>query len=83
MGAKELGGVTSKARCLLRGVEEDVEDEDVVASTTLTASVRMLVAFAIDRRNAQYTVFTADVKLVFFNANMKDGNLVYAKLPLV
>ena len=68
---------------MLRGGEEDVLDEDVSTSTTLTGSVRMLLAFAIDRRGAQYTVFTTDVKPVFFNANMKDGNLVFAKLPLV
>ena len=33
-----------KARTVLRGFEEDVKDEDVFASTTMTASVRLLLS---------------------------------------
>ena len=66
---------------MLRGFEEDVKDEDVFASTTMTASVRMLLSQATDLRNEGYTVFTADVKTAFLNAHMKDGDVVYAKPP--
>ena len=34
-----------------------------------------------DLRNESYTVFTADVKKVFLNAHMKDGDMVYARPP--
>ena len=51
-----------KARYVLRGFEEDVKDEDVFASTTMTASVTMLLSQATDLRNEGYTVFTGDVK---------------------
>ena len=54
-----------KARCVLRGFEEDVKVEDVVASTTMTASVRMLLSPATDLRNERYTVFTTDVQTAF------------------
>ena len=50
---------THKARYVLRGFEEDVKDEDVFASTTMTASVRTLLSEATDLRNEGYTVFTA------------------------
>ena len=51
-----------RARCVLRGFEEDVKDEDVFAYTTMTASVRMLLSQATDLKSEGYTVFTADVK---------------------
>ena len=70
-----------KARNVLRGFEEDVKDEDVFASTTMTASVRMLFSQATDLRNEGYTVFTAGVKTAILNAHMKDGDVVYSKPP--
>ena len=60
-------------------LEEDVKDGHVFASTTMTASVRMLLTQATDLGNEGYTVFTADVKIAFFNAHMEDGDVVYAK----
>ena len=72
---------THKARFVLRGFEEDVKDEDVFASTTMTASVRMLLPQATDLRNEDYTVFTAGVTTAFVNAHMKDGDVVYANPP--
>ena len=56
-----------KARYVLRGFEEDAKDEDVFDSTTMTASVRMLLSQATDLRNEGCTVcvFTADVKRLF------------------
>ena len=71
-----------KPRYVLKGFEEDVKDEDVVASTTMTTSVRMLLSQATDLRNDGYTVFTADVKTAFLITHMKDGDEVYAKPPL-
>ena len=70
-----------RARYVLRGFEEDVKDEDVFASTTMTASVRMPLSQATDLRKEGYTVFTTDVKTAFLNAHMKDGDVVYAKRP--
>ena len=70
-----------KARYVLRGFEEDVEDEDVFASTTMTAPVWMLLSQATDFRNEVYTVFTANVNTAFLNAHMKDGDVVYARPP--
>ena len=67
---------------VLRGFEEDVNDEHVEASTTMTASVRMVLSQAPDLRSEEYTVFTADVKTAFLNAHMKDGDVVYARPPL-
>ena len=64
-----------EARYVLRGFEEDVKDEDVFASTTMTASVRLLLSQAIDLRNE------ADVKTAFINAHMKDGDVEYARPP--
>ena len=69
------------ARYVLRDFEEDVKDEDVFASTTVTASVRMLLSQATDLRNEGYTVFTADVKTAFLNVHMKYGDVVHAKPP--
>ena len=70
-----------KARYVLRGFEEDVKDEDVFASTTMTASVRMLLSQATDLRSESYTVFTAHVKTAFLSAHVKDGDVVYARPP--
>ena len=67
-----------EARYVLRGFEEDVKDEDVFASTTMTASVRKLLSQATDLRDdwcTVFTVFTADVKTAFLNAHMKDGDV--------
>ena len=47
----------------------------------MTASVRMVLSQATDLRNDGFTVFTADVKTSFLNANMKDGDVVYARPP--
>ena len=55
--------------------------KDVFASTTMTASVRMLLSQATDLRSEGYTVFKADVITTFLNAHMKDGDVVYAKPP--
>ena len=55
-------GTSESTLICLRGVEEDVKDEDVFASTTMTASVRMLFSQATDLRNEGYTGFPADVK---------------------
>ena len=70
-----------KARYVLRGFGEDVKDEDVFASTTVTASVRMLLSHAKDFRSEGHTVCTADVKTAFLNAHMKDGDVVHARPP--
>ena len=72
-----------KARYVLRDFEEDVKDEDVFVSTTMTASVRMLLLQATDLRNEGDTVFTADVKTAFFRAQVKDGDVVFAQPPPV
>ena len=64
-----------KARYVRRGFEEDVKDEDVFASTTMTASVRKLLSQATDLRDEWCTVFTADVKTAFLDAHMKDGDV--------
>ena len=53
---KRLGNVTSTALYVMRGFEEDVQPEDVFASTTLTAPVRMLLLFAIDLRSEGHYV---------------------------
>ena len=83
--AKVVGGKwvlkPHKARYVLRGFEEVVKDEDVFASTTMTASVRMLLSQATDLRGEGHTVFTADVKTAFLNAHMMDGDVVYARPP--
>ena len=70
-----------RARYVLGVFEEDVKDEDVFTSTTMTASVRMLLSQATDLRNEGYTLFTADVKLAYLNALMKDGDVEYARPP--
>ena len=57
-----------------------MKDEDVFASTTMTASVRML-SQATDLRSEEYTVLTADVKTAFLNAHIKDGDVLYARPP--
>ena len=49
----------NKARYVRGGFEEDVKDEDVFASTTLTASVGMLLSRATDLRSEGRTVFTS------------------------
>ena len=71
----------NKARCVLRGFEEDVKDPDVVASTTKSASSRMVLSQGTDLRSEGYTVITADVKTAFLDAHMKDGDVVYARPP--
>ena len=67
-----------KARYVVRGFEEDVKDEEGFASTTMTASVRMLLSQATDFRNEGYM---AAVKTAFLKAHMQDGDVVYAKPP--
>ena len=54
-----IAKVASKARYELRALEEDVKNEGLFASATLTASLRMLPSFAIVRKSEGYTVLTA------------------------
>ena len=72
---------THKARYVLRGFEEDVKDEDVFASTTMTASVRMLPSLATDFKDMSCSAYAADMKTAFLNASMKDGDEVCARPP--
>ena len=74
---KRLGDVTSKAGYLLRGFEEDVRGERRFRQHH-TGSISTTAA--LDRKNEQCAVFTADAKTAFFNANMRDGDVVYAIL---
>ena len=69
-----------KARYVLKGFEEDVKDEDVFASTTTTASVRMLLSLKQQTSEPKGTQYS-DVKTAFLNAHMRDGDVVYAKPP--
>ena len=71
-----------KARCVLRGFEKDVKDEDVFASTTMTASVQMLLSPATDLKDKSCTAYAADMKTAFLNASMKARDVVYARRPL-
>ena len=63
-----------KARFVLSGFEEDVKDEDVFASTNMTASVRMLLSQATDLRNEDYTLFTADRKIALLDGETLDSS---------
>ena len=65
-----------KARYVLRGTKTSS-----FASTTMTASVRMVLSQATDLISEVYAVFTADVKTAFLNAHMKDGDVVFARPP--
>ena len=47
----------------------------------MTALVRMVLSQATDFKSEEYTVFTADVKTAFFNAHLKDGEVVFARPP--
>ena len=69
----------NKERYVLRGFEEDVKDEDVFASTTMTASVRLLLSLETDHKDEGYTLHTADVKTALLHANMEDGDVVNAR----
>ena len=40
-----------------------------------------ILSQATDLRNEDYTLFRADVKTALLDAHMKDGDVVYAKLP--
>ena len=71
----------NKALYVLRSFEEDAKDEDVFASTTMTASERLVLSQATDLRCEENAVFTADVKTAFLNTNMKDGDVVCARPP--
>ena len=76
---KLLGDVT-KARYAPRGFEEDVKDGDVIASTTLTASVRLPFAMAVDQRGEQHTAFTAHANTAFLSPSVEKC-VVYAMPP--
>ena len=59
-----------------------MKDEDVFASTTLTASVRECCSRLPSIEGTNSTpVFTADLKTTFFNASMKDRDVGYAEPP--
>ena len=57
-----------------------MKDEDVFASTTTAASVRMLLSLKQQTSETKGTQ-CSDVKTAFLNAHMKDGDVVSAKPP--
>ena len=77
--AKTIGGnwvlKPHKARYVLRGFEEDVEDEDVFASTTRQ---HQCGCYSLKQQTSE-TKFTQCT--AFLNAHMKDGDVVYARPP--
>ena len=76
--SKRLGDVTCEGT-IFRGFEEDVKHEDVCAGATHTATLRMLLALAIDGKSEQCTTSTEDVTTSFFKVGMKERDVEHAK----
>ena len=64
-----------------RGYEEPHSDEGCIAATATIQGIRMLLARCLDKRDQGHETFVADYTQAFLNAEVREGEQLYAQPP--
>ena len=64
-----------------RGYEEPHSDEGCFAATATIQGIRMLLARCLDKRDQGHEAFVADYTQAFLNAEVGEGEHLYAQPP--
>ena len=70
-----------KSKYTARGYEEPHSDEGCFAATATIQGIRMLQARCLDKRDQGHEPFVADYTQAFLNAEVREGDQLYAQLP--
>ena len=64
-----------------RITEEPHSDEGCFAATSTIHGIRMLLARCLDKRDQEHEAFVADYTQAFLNAEVREGEQLYAQPP--
>ena len=70
-----------RSKYTARGHEEPHSDEGCFAATATIQGIRMLLARSLDKRDQGHEAFVADYTQAFLNAEVREGEQLYAQLP--
>ena len=72
---------TWRSKYTTRGYEEPHSDEGCFAATATIQGIRMLLARCLDKRDLGHEAFLADHTQAFLNAEVREGEQLYAQPP--
>ena len=70
-----------RSKYTARGYEEPHSDEGCFAATATIQGIRMLLARCLDKRDQGHEAFEADYTQAFLNAEVREGEQLYAQPP--
>ena len=70
-----------RSKYTARGYEEPHNDEGCFAATATIQGIRMPLARSLDKRDQGHEAFVADYTQAFFNAEVREGEQLYAQPP--
>ena len=70
-----------RSKCTATGYEEPHSDEGCFAATATIQGIRMLLARCLDKRDQGHEAFVADYTQAFLNAEVREGEQLYAQPP--
>ena len=70
-----------RSKYTARGYEEPHSDEGCFAATATVQGIRMLLARCLDKRDQGHEAFVADYTQAFLNAEVREGEHLYAQPP--
>ena len=70
-----------RSKYTARGYEEPHNDEGCFAATATIQGIRMLLARCLDKRGQGHEAFVADYTQAFLNADVREGEQLYAQPP--
>ena len=71
----------SRSKYTARGYEEPHSDEGCSAATATIQGIRVLMAWCLDKRDQGYEAFVPDCAQAFLNAEVREGEQLYAQPP--
>ena len=71
----------SRSKYTARGYEEPHSDEGCFAATATTQGIGVLMARCLDKRDQGYEAFVPDCTQAFLNAEVREGEQLYAQPP--
>ena len=70
-----------RSKYTAKGYEEPHNDEGCFAATATIQGIRMLLARCLDKHDQGHEAFVADDTKAFLNAEVREGEQLYAQLP--
>ena len=70
-----------RSKYAARGYEESHSDEGCCAATATIKGIRMLLSRCLDKRDQGHEAFVADYTQAFLNAEIREGEQLYAQPP--